>query len=70
MDNDAFRRACDMERPLVGIKNYATALCMIAETLDDHEGVVVQELAQNIRDLVPNLESIHSYFFKLHHPNA
>jgi hypothetical protein len=57
-----------MERPLASILNFATALCMIAETLDEHEALVVQELAQQIRDRVPDVEKSHEFFFRLHHP--
>jgi hypothetical protein len=69
MDMEPFNQACGMEKPLAGIRNFATALCMIAETLDDEEGVVVQELAQTIRELVQEVEKGHSYFFRLHHPD-
>jgi len=31
--------------------------------------VVVQELAQTIRALVQELDTIHGYFFRLHHPD-
>jgi hypothetical protein len=67
--NVAFSHACDMEGPLAGIRNFATALCMIAETLDDYEALVVQELAQQIRDRVPDVEKSHEFFFRLHHPD-
>ena len=68
-DKDAFRHACDMEDPLVGIENFAGALCRVAQTLADGDGVIVLQLAQTIRALVQELEKTHEYFFKLHHPD-
>jgi hypothetical protein len=39
-------------------------------TLKDDDGEVVQELAaQTIRALVQELNTIHGYFFRLHHPD-
>jgi hypothetical protein len=69
MDKDAFNQANAMEKPLVGIRNFASALCRVAETLNDDDGVVVQELAQTIRELVQEVEESHKYFFRLHHPD-
>jgi|SRR5258708_30716067 hypothetical protein len=67
--DDAFRRACDMEDPLVGIENFARALGRVAQTLADGDGVIVLHLAQSIRTLVQELEKPHEYFFRLHHPD-
>jgi hypothetical protein len=68
MSKNAFRYATDMENPLVGIRNFAAALCRIAETLDDDDGLIVQELAFGILDRIQELEKSHEYFFRLHHP--
>ena len=67
--DEAFRRACDMEKPIVGIRNFTSILAMIAETMDQDHGVVVQELAWTIRDQLAEVEKIHGFFFRLHHPN-
>jgi hypothetical protein len=59
-----------MERPLEGIRNFAAALCRVAQTLDDDNGAaIVQELALTIQARVQELDDIHGYFFRLHHPD-
>ena len=65
----AFDQACGMEKPIEGIRNFARALCRIAETLDDGDGMIVQELAHTIRARIRELEDSHEYFFRLHHPD-
>jgi hypothetical protein len=68
--DDAFSRACAMEQPLEAIRNFASALCRIAGTLDDDDGeMIVYELARTIRARVEELDDIHTYFFRLHHPD-
>ena len=42
---------------------------MIAETLDDDEGMVIIELARTIGDKARELSEEHEYFFRLHHPD-
>jgi hypothetical protein len=69
IEKNAFRHACNMEDPLVGIENFAGALCKIAGTLDDNGGMIVYELARTIRARVEELDDIHEYFFQLHHPD-
>jgi hypothetical protein len=58
-----------MEKPLEGIRDFAGALCRVAETLNNDDGVIVQQLAQTIRALVQELDKTHEYFFQLHHPD-
>jgi hypothetical protein len=66
--NDAFRRACGMEDPLRGIRNFAGALDRIAQTLSDDNGaLIVQEIAMTIQARVEELDEIHG--FRLHHPD-
>jgi hypothetical protein len=36
--------------------------------MEEHHGLVVQELAYMIRDKVGELDKEHEYFFSLHHP--
>jgi hypothetical protein len=66
---DAFRFATGMEDPLRRIRNFAGALCRIAGTLEDDDGMIVYELASTIRARVEELDDIHGYFFRLHHPD-
>jgi hypothetical protein len=59
-----------MEVPLRGIRNFAGALDRIAQTLGDGNGaLIVQEIALTIQARVDELDNIHGYFFRLHHPN-
>jgi hypothetical protein len=66
---DAYRRACDMEKPLEAIRNFASALVRIAGTLDGDSGMIVYELVSTIQARVQELDNIHEYFFRLHHPD-
>ena len=69
-EKDAFGRACSMERPLEGIRNFALALDRIAQTLDDdNTAAIVQEFGLTIQARVEELDDIHGYFFRLHHPD-
>jgi hypothetical protein len=63
-----FLHATNMEDPLTSIRNLVSALCLIAETMEEPFGPVVLELANNIGDSVQKLDKEHSYFFHLHHP--
>jgi hypothetical protein len=63
-----FLHATNMEDPLTSIRNLVSALCLIAETMEEPFGQVVQELARNIGDSARQLGKEHSYFFDLHHP--
>lgn len=63
-----FRHATNMEDPLTSIGVLVSALCLISETMEEPFGLVVQELARNIGELVQKLDKEHSYFFDLHHP--
>jgi hypothetical protein len=68
--DDAFDQACDMERPLEAIRNFALALDRIAQTLEDgNAAAIVQELGLTIQARVQELDKTHEYFFQLHHPN-
>jgi hypothetical protein len=66
---DAFDRARNMEKPLAGIRDFAGALCRVAETLNSGDDVIVLQLAETIRVLVDELDCTHQYFFRLHHPS-
>ena len=65
----AFDRACDMENPLESIRRFALALDRIAQTLGDgNAAAILQEIGLTITSRVEELDDIHSYFFRLHHP--
>jgi hypothetical protein len=69
-EKDAFGRAREMEKPLEGIRRFALALDRVAQTLDDSNGAaIVQELGWTIQARVEELDNIHGYFFRLHHPD-
>jgi hypothetical protein len=60
---DAYRQACAMERPLERIRNFAAALA-------SGEGAsVAQELTLAIAESLDELDDIHGFFFRLHHPD-
>jgi hypothetical protein len=63
-----FLHATNMEAPLTSIRNLASALCLLAEAMEEQHGLVVQELAYLIRDKIDELDKEHEYFFNLHHP--
>jgi hypothetical protein len=66
----AFDRASDMEDPLRKIRTLAIALDRIAQTLDDENGaLIVQQLGWTILEYVEELDDIHGYFHRLHHPD-
>jgi hypothetical protein len=69
MESDTpFLHATNMEDPLATIRNLATALCLLCESMESPHDLVVQELARTIGDKVRELEEEHHYFFRLHHP--
>jgi len=49
-----FRHATNMEDPIATIRNLATALCLLSETMEETHGLVVQELARTIGDWLEN----------------
>ena len=64
----AFENACAIEDPLVAIRNFVGALDRIAQTLDDG-GEIVMAIAGEIGLRIDELDEIHGFFFRLHHPN-
>jgi hypothetical protein len=69
-EKDAFSQATGMEDPLRSIRTIALALDRIAQTLSDgHGAAIVQELGWTIQARVEELDDIHGYFFRLHHPH-
>jgi hypothetical protein len=69
-EKDAWRNACDMERPLEAIRCFALALDRVAQTLNDgNAAAILQEIGLTIQARVEELDDIHGYFFQLHHPS-
>jgi hypothetical protein len=67
----AFDQACGMEDPLRAIRNFALTLDRVAQTLDDdNAAAIVQELGLAIQSRVDELDEIHGYFCRLHHPEG
>lgn len=67
---DAFSRACDMEKPLERIRNFAAALARLAPTIDDGQAAaIVQSLTLAIEKSLDELDGSHGFFFRLHHPD-
>jgi hypothetical protein len=70
VSKDAYSHACDMERPLEAIRRFALALDRVAQTLGDGNGAaIVQEIGLAITARVEELDDIHRFFFRLHHPD-
>jgi hypothetical protein len=69
-EKDAYSRACDMEKPLQRIRQFAAALARLAPTIDDGQAAaIVQELTLAIQECLDELDGSHGFFFELHHPN-
>jgi hypothetical protein len=67
--DDAYRRACDMEQPLERIRNFTAALARLAPTIDDEQAAaIIQQLTLAIAESLDEVDDIHGYFFRLHHP--
>jgi len=58
----------NMEEPLTRATRFATALAMIAETLDEPDGTTVQQLAWSIMDEIKKVEQQRSFLIRLTHP--
>jgi hypothetical protein len=68
-DNDAYSRACAMERPLERIRQFTAGLARLAPTIDDGQAAsIIQELTLAIEESLDDLDDIHGFFFELHHP--
>jgi hypothetical protein len=66
----AFDQACRLERPIDCIRNTAATLVRLAGTLDCEDSeMIVYELALTIQARVEELDAIHSFFSRLHHPD-
>jgi hypothetical protein len=61
---------CDMEDDVQTVMDYATALALIAETLGDTHGRVVQRLAWGIKQHQEKVEERRGLLFHAMHPNA
>jgi hypothetical protein len=67
---DAFSRACEMEKPLERIRNFAAALARLAPTIDDGQASdIVRVLTLAIAECLDEVDQSHEYFFHLHHPD-
>jgi hypothetical protein len=59
-----------MEIPLATIDDLCSALALIAETMDDERGIVVQRLAMLAQDRCKAVKAMRCKLFRLSHPNA
>jgi hypothetical protein len=67
---DAFRQACNMEKPIERARNFTAALERLAPTLDDERAAgIVQELTSAIEESLDKLDDIHTFFFRHTHPD-
>ena len=69
MTDPTFHHVTNIERPLNSIRNFANALALISEALDEPGASVVQEIAWNIRGFVETIEGEYSALFRLSHPD-
>jgi hypothetical protein len=65
----AYDLVCDMEEPLLAVKNFARLIARFAEVLDEDDGLALQAAAWHITDLVKGLEERRGKAFRLLHPN-
>ena len=66
----AYGHACAMESPLQRIRNFTAALGRLAPTIDDGQAAgIIQTLTLEIDECLDELDGVHGFFFKLHHPD-
>jgi hypothetical protein len=65
----AYALVCDMEDDVTAAEQFADAVAFIAQTLDDHEGCVVQRLAWTIKDRIESIGELRGKLFRVLHPN-
>jgi hypothetical protein len=66
----AFGHACALEQPLERIRNFTAAIARLAPTIGDEQAAgIIQQLTLEIDESLEELDNIHTYFFRLHHPD-
>lgn len=63
-----FRHVSDMENPLATVADILKGLALIAETIDDDHGGVVQRMAWLALDQCNAAERLRGELFRLTHP--
>lgn len=66
--NDSFDAVGNMEKPLAVAKDLVVALAMVAETMSNAEGSVVQRLAWLAGENIAAAEALRCDLFRLTHP--
>lgn len=61
---------CDMEAPVQTVIDYADALAVLAESIDELHGRIVHRLAWSIKDAQQEVEKQRGLLFSAMHPNA
>lgn len=64
-----FGLVVQMEDLILAIQNYATALSLIGETMEEREGMATCQLARDILSNLEELEEKRCELFKRHHPD-
>lgn len=64
-----FRHVSDMENPLATVADILKGLALIAETMDEDHGGVVQRMAWLALDQCKAAERLRGELFHLTHPN-
>ena len=67
-EHEPFDMVCEMEEPLLGIRDYAAALSMMAEDLDRPASGAVGRIARSIEETVESLEEWRGKLFHALHP--
>ena len=66
----AYGQALALEKPLERIRNFTAALARLAPSIDDSQAAsIIQALTLEIDECLDELDGVHGFFFKLHHPD-
>jgi hypothetical protein len=65
----SFATVCDMEEDVTAASNFADAIAMLAETIDDADGCVFQRMAWTLKKHCDAIEERRGNLFRFLHPD-
>lgn len=67
-DAGPFRQVADLEAPLMAISDLLRGLCLLAETLEEDKGRVVQRMAMVAESECTAAQELQEKLFRMTHP--
>jgi len=69
MTDPTYGHVCRMDYPRASIRNLATALALITETIEEVDASAMNAIIHTLLGHIGDLDGVYSTLFRLHHPS-